>query len=311
MIEANNISVVIPTRNRPDLVCRAVQSALAQTFSPFEIIVVIDGPDEKTGAALEQIQDARLKVLALQQNVGGSEARNVGVKSASGDWIAFLDDDDEWYPEKLAKQVEFAANLNNPFPVISCRFLAKTPNATYIWPKNIPNAAEPISEYLFVRNSFFQGEGYLATPTLLIKKQLLDNVPFRSSLKKHQDWDWVIRVAGMPGVSFEMVPEVLVACYMEEARFGISSRSMWQFSLDWIKECRQLVTPKAYAGFVATQIVPQAANQGDWRAFAPLLVEMFRYGQPRLIDFLQFMGMWCIPQPLRRSIRGVLRKQAS
>ncbi len=305
-----NVSVVIPTYGRPDLVFRAVKSILAQTFNNIEVIVVVDGPDENTERVINQVNDPRIKVLVLPENVGGSDARNAGVRLATSDWIAFLDDDDEWFPEKLAKQIEFAARLRNPFPVISCRFVARTPDGAFVWPTRLPKPSEPISEYLFVRNSFFQGEGYLVTPSLLVKKQLLEMIPFRSGLKKHQDWDWILRIAHQDGVSFEMVPETLVICYLEEPRFGISSKSMWRYSLKWLQENRQFVTPKAYAGFVATQIAPQAANYGDWKAFVPLLWEIFHSGKPRVIDFFQFIGMWCIPQRLRRAIRGIFRKKS-
>jgi glycosyltransferase involved in cell wall biosynthesis len=310
MNEFPKISVVIPTRNRPALVSRAVMSALSQTFRSIEIVVVIDGPDDETIKTLDQIKDPRLSVLALQKNVGGSDARNAGVRSARSEWIAFLDDDDEWTPEKLARQFDVAIRLRNPFPVIFCRFIARTPNGFFVWPRRLPRPSEPISEYLFVRNSFFQGEGYLQTSTLLVKKRLLEIVPFRSGLKKHQDWDWILRVAPLDGVSIEVVPEALAFWYVQEPRISISSKNMWRYSLEWLQENRQLVTPKAYAGFVATQIVPQAANQGEWKEFTPLLREMFHFGKPRIIDFVQFIGMWCIPQRLRRTIRDVFRKKS-
>lgn len=303
------ISVVIPTRNRPALVSRAVMSALAQTFSPMEILVIVDGPDDETIRTLKKITDPRLRVLALEKNVGVSDARNAGIESATGDWIAFLDDDDEWLPEKLERQIEVALGLHNSFPVISCRFIARTPNGDFVWPRKLPRPLEPISEYLFVRNSFFQGEGYLITPSLLVKKQLLEMIPFRSGLKKLEDLDWILRVADQDGVSFEVVPKILAIWYLEEPRFSLSSQSMWRYSLEWLQENRQLVTPKAYSSFVATMIVPQASNQGDWKAFPLLLWEMLYSGKPRLIDFFQFFGMWFIPQRLRRAIRGAFRKK--
>ena len=100
MAEYPLVSVVIPTRNRPRLVLRAVASAMRQTYRTLQIVVVVDGPDTESVIALREVQDARIKIVALHENVGGSEARNVGVRESSGNWIAFLDDDDEWLPEK-------------------------------------------------------------------------------------------------------------------------------------------------------------------------------------------------------------------
>ena len=102
------VSVVIPTRNRSGLVVRAVSSALAQTYGDIEVIVVVDGPDQGTAEALERVNDPRLKIVQLPESVGGSDARNAGVKAADGAWVAFLDDDDEWLPEKIQKQLSFS-----------------------------------------------------------------------------------------------------------------------------------------------------------------------------------------------------------
>ena len=97
------ISVVIPTYNRAHIVTRAVESALAQSRAPDEIIVVDDGSTDDTAGALRRFAD-RIRYIT-QRNAGVSEARNRGVREASCEWIAFLDSDDEWMPDKLATQV--------------------------------------------------------------------------------------------------------------------------------------------------------------------------------------------------------------
>jgi len=99
------VSVVIPTYQRPELLLRAVRSALAQSIADLEIIVIIDGPDFATEEALSQIQDARLRVIPLPERVGGSETRNTGVRLSRGKWIALLDDDDEWFVQEVEKGI--------------------------------------------------------------------------------------------------------------------------------------------------------------------------------------------------------------
>ena len=100
---SDTVTVVIPTRNRPLMVVAAVRSALAQTHAPHEVIVVIDGPDEAgTEQRLRVLSERCVRVLALGENVGGGEARNLGVRAATGKWIAFLDDDALWLPGTLA-----------------------------------------------------------------------------------------------------------------------------------------------------------------------------------------------------------------
>src|SRR3954464_7324232 len=97
----SDVSVVIPTRFRPDMVVRAVRSALSQSEGPREVIVVIDGPDQATSMSLRGIDDGRLVVHEAPSNGGPGRARNAGVAMCSGEWIAFLDDDDEWMSTKL------------------------------------------------------------------------------------------------------------------------------------------------------------------------------------------------------------------
>jgi glycosyltransferase involved in cell wall biosynthesis len=300
------ISVVIPTRARPSLVLRAVRSALHQSFSPAEVIVVVDGPDDSTAAALGSIRDTRLKVVILEETAGPADARNAGVEACSSQWIAFLDDDDEWLPRKLEVQIEVAKLSCHALPIVTSRFVARTPNGEFVWPRRLPAPGEPLSEYLLVRRSTFLGETWIGTPTVLARTDLLRKVPFTSDLQVHEDWDWILRASVAKDVGIEFVPEPLAICYLQEERASASAAHGWQRSLAWIRECRDLVTPRAYAGFVATIVSPKAAQQRQWNAFLPLLRELVNPGRPRLLELLLFTGMWLVPQELRRRLRGLL-----
>ena len=104
MSETINISVVIPTYNRKHTLPRAIASVLNQTLQPTEIIMVDDGSTDGTAGWIQETYP-RINPIS-QSNKGVSAARNIGIKSAKCDWIALLDSDDEWLPEKLEKQVE-------------------------------------------------------------------------------------------------------------------------------------------------------------------------------------------------------------
>src|SRR6266516_3190726 len=118
MADRPEVSVVIPTRMRPELVPRAVRSALGQTLREIEVIVVVDGPDPSTREALaEHAADPRLRIVELEASGGAPSARNVGAQQATAEWTALLDDDDEWLPEKLATQLELARQAPYPQPI--------------------------------------------------------------------------------------------------------------------------------------------------------------------------------------------------
>ena len=105
-----NISVIIPTFNRCDNLRRALASVMAQTCMPAEVIVIDDGSTDST---LDMVRTEFPEVdYFFQENNGVSAARNAGIRRATGEWLAFLDSDDEWLPEKLANQV--ALLMNNP-----------------------------------------------------------------------------------------------------------------------------------------------------------------------------------------------------
>ncbi len=100
------ISVIIPTRNRLTLLKRAIKSVLAQTLNNIEIIVVDDCSTDGTENYIRNEKIDCLRYIRLEYKSGGAAARNSGIKEAKGKHIAFLDDDDEWLPDKLQKQLD-------------------------------------------------------------------------------------------------------------------------------------------------------------------------------------------------------------
>src|SRR5689334_19968314 len=101
------VSAVIPTHRRPMEVIRAIKSVLRQTYSPIEVIVVIDGQDNETRAAVEALRQPSVTGLETGHHAGPAEARNMGIRAARGIYVGLLDDDDEWTDDKIAVQMQF------------------------------------------------------------------------------------------------------------------------------------------------------------------------------------------------------------
>lgn len=99
------VSAIIPTRNRSSKLRRAIDSVLRQTYQDFEIIVVSDGSTDDTEQAVASFPDARIRLITHESARGASAARNSGIRVARGKYLAFLDDDDAWLPDKLEIQV--------------------------------------------------------------------------------------------------------------------------------------------------------------------------------------------------------------
>jgi glycosyltransferase involved in cell wall biosynthesis len=256
-----HVSVVIPTRDRPELVARAIQSVRQQTFSDLEIIIVIDGPDPQTIQALREIDDERLRWVALAESVGGAEARNVGVRHASGHWVALLDDDDEWFPEKLMEQLKESLSASARCIIIT-RFIDSRPNARIVQPGLPPRPRQPISEYLFAETSVLGfRNGFMQTSTWLAPRQVFMDVPFTKGLPRNQETDWLIRAVPALELEVRVVWKTLAIFHNESSVGRITSRSDWRDTMRWAVSGGHF-TPKALAFFFATVCVPGARLSG-------------------------------------------------
>lgn len=97
------VSVIIPTHNRSDRMIRAVDSVRKQTYKNLEIVIVNDASVDDTEEVVRKIDDERIVYLKIEKSQGANHARNVGVSHSTGEYLAFLDDDDEWFDEKIEK----------------------------------------------------------------------------------------------------------------------------------------------------------------------------------------------------------------
>jgi glycosyltransferase involved in cell wall biosynthesis len=297
------VTVVIPTCNRPDLATRAVHSALGQTYEDLEVLVVIDGPDPATERALAAIPDARLRVLPLAERGRAPNARNVGARAATGRWTAFLDDDDEWLPEKLAVQLELAATAAAPSPVVATRLISRSPRSDTVLPRRLPAAGQPLSEYFTVRTGLFYGDGFIQTSTIMAPTELVRRVPFTVGLRRQQELDWTLRAVRQDDVELLYAEQPLVLWHQDENRERISLENPWAEQLEWLRGNRDLFTRRAYAAFTMSVLSSMAAPTRSRQVFGELLREARTHGRPGAIDYVTFLQIWMIPPSVRHTLR--------
>ena len=300
--EAPLVSVVMPTYLRPDLAVRAARSALAQTLDALELVVVVDGRDAATVAALSVGGDSRVRLIVPEEHLGNAEARNRGVAAARAWWIAFLDDDDEWLPGKLAAQLRTAQASRHALPIVSCRMIGRNELRDFDWPRRLPRDGEAPSEYLLTRSSFFAGEGIVLTSTVFTRRELLCRVPFESSVVRYVDLDWILRASAIDGVGLEFVPdaEPLSVWNMEHGRERISNRADGAYALAWARQRRHLFTPRSYAAFLLTVASAAAARGREWGVLLPLLGEALRHGRPNLVELATHLANFLMPSGAKR-----------
>jgi glycosyltransferase involved in cell wall biosynthesis len=305
---AADVSVVVPTRGRPELVLRAVGSVIRQTHASLEVVVVVDGPDPPTEAALRSIRDPRLQVLVSPERGGGAAARNLGIDRATGGWIAFLDDDDEWLPDKVARQLDCIRSEPALEAICFCPVYRRSRSELTLQRSRPPAPGEHASEYLFVRRSLREQEGTIGTSTILAPSALVRRIRFDERLPRYQDADFVLRACA-EGVQLVFCPEPL-SIWQAPGAGGdsITSRHAgdWAFALEWIRERRGLVTPRAYAAFVLLRVAALAQRAGAWRTIPALWREAFRKGRPGILEVALFSLRWITPSGLRARLRRSL-----
>lgn len=189
-----SVSVIIPTYNRWHVLQRAVDSVLAQTIAANEIIVVDDGSTDNTGKLLHKTYGSHIKYL-YQPNAGVSAARNTGIQTACSNWIALLDSDDEWLPEKLQRQLKAITSVQN----------CVLNHTDEIWVRNGVRVNPMKKHRKSGGNIFAQCLPLCAISpsSVLIKKELFDTVGmFDESLPACEDYDLWLRICSTHEVQY-------------------------------------------------------------------------------------------------------------
>ena len=230
------ISVIIPAYNVEKYIERSINSALNQKFKPFEIIVVDDGSSDDTGRIVKKFHtDVR---YIYQKNGGSSSARNLGIKTSKGDWIAFLDSDDEWVETHLencyntiSRQPElrwYGAPVNHIDQASGMVLFSYTTE-----PKKKLNENQFFNDYL----SALPPYGFFSSPTMVIKKEIFNEVGLFDVLKKTaEDIDMWFRIGlQYPNIGYNK--EVGAIVYKRQDSLSLSKK--WQpcHSLQRILSC--------------------------------------------------------------------------
>lgn len=187
-------TVVIPTYRRPDRIVRAVLSALNQTCTDIEVIVVDDnGKNTKEAIQTEEalsafIHENRITYIQNEKNSGGSFSRNQGLKIAKGEYISFLDDDDEILPQKIEKQVSLLDRLGENYSACYCAYHKITPDGKVY--KSNETIQGDVYRYALAR-SIYVGSG----SNLLVRTDLAKEIGgYDVSFKRNQDLEFLTRI---------------------------------------------------------------------------------------------------------------------
>ncbi len=187
------ISIIMPVFNRAELVGRAVDSVLGQTFEDFELIVVDDGSSDGTAERLRSIADPRLRLIELERNLGGNAARNRGIREAKAPLITFLDSDDEFLPDRLASTVRYFAD-HPDVDLLADACVKRWPTGSGKRDRVRHNPELEGNEAVLA--ALFDRQLFKATPGLTVRRiTAISAGLFDEGLRRRQDYDFILRAA--------------------------------------------------------------------------------------------------------------------
>lgn len=227
------ISAVITTHNRLNLLKKAVKSVKNQTYSNIEIIIVNDNSNDGTVEYLNELSDHDRSILHInispEESHGGNYARNQGIKNASGEYIAFLDDDDEWLPEKIEKQIGFFQKCPSYGMVYCGRRIEK----------NNTVQEEQLPDVKFtgdLKETCFEGI-FCVTSMMVVKKSiLLDLNGFDEELKAWQEYDLCIRLADKTLIGYVNDPLIIYRIISSDKNRVSNNFYGWKKSVNYMEK---------------------------------------------------------------------------
>ncbi|QOG30495.1 glycosyltransferase family 2 protein [Enterococcus casseliflavus] len=264
----NKVTVIITSYERPEnltdkVLERAIISVINQTFTDIELLIVIDGFSRHLNSAINDISkkyNFPIKVLSSGEKVGAASTRNIGIDNSKGEFIAFLDDDDEWKSDKIYKQLLYYTNCDVPGILFSN---AQIENENITIRKY---RGERIASYLFVPNKRKQ-IGFVQTSTLFFSKEITKKVKFTENLERHQDWDFVIKADAL-GIRFYQMEDILIIYHNDlpvSGRLGLGKNGVgFQFSEQWLSDREAMLNREEQISFQKYIILPQVIRSSEY-----------------------------------------------
>jgi hypothetical protein len=260
-----SVSVVIPTTGRRELP-DAVASALSQSVSPLEVVVVYDRSVGFAGIRSTSTDPRVRHVLSDARPRSAIATRLSGVRQARGDLVAHLDDDDEWLPGKLEQQLRrYAAERERVrYPLVTALPINVDPDG------NVLSVAAPIGhnpmrdalgDSLFVRRRVFRPPTMIGSSSMLFDRELVDLEPIDETVDLHDDWLWMLRVDRRPDALVSIVERPLLRYRINPPGESVGTTGGPAASLDAAR--RMGLSPRAFGDFGLTVSAAMAAARGD------------------------------------------------
>ena len=288
-----SISVVSPFHNRRDWLAGYLAGLEDQTRKDFEVIVVDDGSTDGLGDAVADAKTSfPLRCIRLDNNRGAGAARNIGIQQARGRYVALLDSDDAWHPEKLDRDFKRFEAAQDRHRLVGLSRHVVVGGRTFVRPRRLMTRTDRVGSYLF------QLGGIIQTSTMFLSTGLARAARFAEDEPGHDDWTFALRLEAL-GARFEMVTEALTY-YRDDDRPDRRSPRETRISLDWFERYRDLLGENAY-------LAGRAAFGSRMRNLAPvaslwMIITALCRGAVPPWRSAYYLGAWAFPEIRRVAV---------
>lgn len=321
------VTVIIPVYNVETLVGATLQSVLQQTYQDFEILVINDESTDGSLGICRGFADPRIQIIS-QKNRGLAGARNTGIRYAQGEYLAFLDSDDLWLPEKLAKHVEHLDHKPDVGVSFSrSQFIDETGQDIGIY--QMPKLTDITAGHLFCRNPIGNGSAVVLRRAVLenIKFQdnlygAVENFYFDDSFRQSEDIECWLRIALQTSWKIEGIPDALTLYRVNMG--GLSANILNQYAA-WERIIAKTLTynpdfiaqwgdrARAYqlrylARRAARQRSPQMATQLLHRALATDWRILLEEPRRTLLTLAAAYSLWLLPKPVYQALEAIMMR---
>lgn len=234
-------SIIMPTYNRGHIIENAIMSVINQTYQNWELIIVDDGSTDNTFEVVSDITDNRIHYIQYEKNTGSNHARNIGIEKASGEYLAFLDSDNQWHKNYLESQLGIFQNDAVSADVVFARCIIAGPWGYVVFPNNIYtefSSNEKITKCALY-NSIFD------TNVVCMRREIWEQSgKFDENLLRLQDWEYFLRILVQGKYHFRFNDAVICDNYLQQDSITAKEELFWDSRLyifkKYIEKCREM-----------------------------------------------------------------------
>jgi len=241
------VSVIITSMGK-EILKKSIKSVLEQTYKNIEIIVVVDNNLLFTDSITKNV-----KVISACEAHNANKSRNIGIEEAKGEYIALLDDDDLWLPDKIKIQVEQMQSVHKEghyFSYVQTALMKNGVINRHVYPKQGIKKNEKILNYFFGHS-----KGFIQCSSFFGDLELFTINKFNEEVIKHQDWDWLINAQKLPDLNIDFVPQILTYYTVNSVGTSVGTKQRWRYSEQWFDNYKDTVTEYAKSNFYSKVIL--------------------------------------------------------